>query len=142
MVEKSHTGGQVPEWWTSAMEPLRGLGQKIADFFTPSAEGAATTGAYEIVVELPGVKPEDIEVRTHDRSIIVQGEKRFEREAEGRTYYFSERAYGAFHRSFRLPEDADLEHVAADYRDGVLMLKVPKSGPDATRGRRIDVKRG
>ena len=69
----------------------------------------------------------------------MKGEKRFEREETGRTYFFSEREYGAFQRSFRLPADAHAEDVTADFKNGVLVLAVPKVGPPKDRAKRIQI---
>lgn len=141
MVEKSHTaGGQEPSWWPQVYEPLRGLGQKIAGFFAPHAEASATDDFYEINLELPGVALENINVSVHDNHLTVQGEKRSHHEEKGKTYFFSERQFGAFQRSFRLPPGVETDRISADFKDGVLTLKVPKSGPPPTSARRIDVR--
>ncbi len=141
MVEKSHTAaGEAGRWWPSLYEPLRGLGQRVADFFAPSAEAAATEEFYEINMELPGVSAEDIDVSIQDGSLTIKGEKRSQREERGRTYFFSEREYGAFQRSFRLPADADPKDVAADFHDGVLAIKIPKAGPPPSQAHKIEVR--
>ena len=129
MVEKTHTAaGQGEGWWPSVYAPLRGMGHRIADFFAPDADAAATEDAYEISVELPGVSADRIVVSVGENTPTIKGEKRSEREEQGKTYYFSERTYGAFQRSFRLPSDALPDDIAADFKDGVLTLKVPKQG--------------
>lgn len=143
MVESAHSaGGQSEPWWPSVYGPLRGLGQRIADFFSPSADAAATPEAYEISVELPGVSADQIDVSIKDRTVTIKGEKTTQRESEGKTYYFSERVYGAFQRSFRLPEDAIADHLAADFKDGVLTLKIPKTDATTETSRRIPVNYG
>ncbi len=140
MVEKAHTAAAPgEEWWPSIYAPLRGMGQRIADFFAPDADAAATDKAYEVSVELPGVNADQIEVSIADNTLTIKGEKRSERKEEGKTYYFSERTYGTFHRSFRLPSDAVGDGIAADFKDGVLTLKVPKSGPPTQAVRKIPV---
>ncbi len=133
MVEKSHTAG----WLPSLYEPFRGIGEKIADWFAPRSEASAAEGTYDIAVELPGVSSENIDVSVHDGSLTIKGEKRFEREEKGRTYFFSEREYGAFERSFRLPADAQADDITADFKSGVLTVKVPKVGPPPDRSKRI-----
>ena len=138
MVEKSHTAG----WWPQLYEPLRGLGEKIADWFAPRSEASAVQDCYEISLELPGVDPKDIDVSVENSHLTVRGEKRFEREEKGRTYFFSEREYGAFQRSFRLPADAQAEDIVADFKNGVLSLKVPKLGPPKDRSKRIEIRSG
>ena len=138
MVEKSHTAG----WWPQVYEPLRHLGERIADWFAPRSEASTIKDCYEISIELPGVKVEDIDVSAHDNHLTVKGEKRAEREEVGRSYFFSEREYGAFQRTFRLPPDADQDNISADYRDGVLSLRVPKAGPPPETKTQIKVRTG
>ena len=135
MVEKSHTAG----WWPNIYEPLRGVGQKIADWFAPPSEASAGGSTYDITLELPGVRSEDIDVSVHDGNLTIKGEKQSQREEKGRTYYFSEREYGAFQRSFRLPADAQTDKITADFKDGVLTVKVPKAGPPLDSSKRIKV---
>lgn len=136
MVEKSHTAG----WWPNLYEPLRGIGEKIADWFAPRSEASVVQDCYEISLELPGVKAEDIDVSVEGGQLTVKGEKRFAREEKGRTYFFSEREYGAFQRSFRLPPDAQADDVAADFTNGVLVVKVPKAGPPKERTKKIEIR--
>ena len=54
---------------------------------------------------------------TEDNSLVVRGEKRYEHEETGRTYFFSEREYGTFQRTFRLPPDADSDKIDAEFND-------------------------
>ena len=138
MVEKAHTAG----WWPYLYEPLRGIGEKIADWFAPRSEASAVQDCYEICLELPGVKADDIDVSIENGQLTVKGEKRFKREEKGRTYFFSEREYGGFQRSFRLPPDARSDDITADFTNGVLMLKVPKAGPPEERSKRIPIRGG
>lgn len=138
MVEKSHTAG----WLPSLYEPLRSVGQKVADWFAPRSEASALQDCYEIDVELPGVKAKDVDVSIHDNALVVRGEKRSEREESGRSYFFSEREYGAFQRTFRLPPDADGEKVDADFKDGVLSLRIAKRTASQPVGRKIEVQQG
>jgi HSP20 family protein len=137
MVEKSHTAGL----WPNLYEPLRTFGQRVADWFAPRSDASAMEEYYEINVELPGVKPEDVEVAVHDNSLIVRGEKRFEREEKGRTYFFSEREYGAFQRTFRLPADADSDKIDATYSDGILCLKVAKQRASTEASKTVSIRR-
>jgi HSP20 family protein len=139
MVEKSHTAGQS-EWWPNLMDPLRHVGERIADYFAPSTDASATEQTYEIDIELPGVSNENIDVSVHDRTLMVRGEKHSTRTEEGRTFFFTERSYGAFQRSFRLPEDADTEKIIAENKDGVLKLRIGKTGTADEKARRIDVR--
>lgn len=137
MVEASHTAGWLPH----VSEPLRHIRDKLADWFAPKSEASANEAFYRINVELPGVKAEDVDVSVQDNGITVRGEKRFERSETGRTYFFSEREYGAFQRSFRLPGDAYAQGIEADFEDGVLTIKVPKQAAETATHRKIDVRK-
>lgn len=123
MVERSHTAGWLP---AQVYAPLRKLGERVVDWFTPRADGAAAEDFYEISLELPGVTADDITVSVQEGTLTVQGEKRFEHDEAGRTYFFSEREYGAFQRSFRLPPDAVRERIDATFRNGVLTVRIGK----------------
>jgi HSP20 family protein len=118
---------------------LKSFGKKIADWFAPHSEASAAEDSYDISLELPGVSADDIDVSVHEGHLTIKGEKRAEREEKGRTYFFSEREYGAFERSFRLPTDAQSSKITAEFKDGVLTVKVPKTEPPADRIKRIKV---
>jgi len=136
MVEKSHTAG----WWPNVYEPLRQIGEKVAEWFAPKSEASALENHYEINVELPGVKSEDVDITMHDNSLVVRGEKRSERQQTGQSYYFSEREYGAFQRAFRLPPDADSNNIDAQFSDGVLRLQIAKHKPTEATTKKIKIR--
>lgn len=120
------TGAAHGDWWPYISGPFRNLGNRIHDFFSPQADAATTENAYQIELELPGVKEDDIDISLHDGVLMVKGEKRSEREEKGKSYYFSERAYGSFQRSFRLPGDVNPDKIDANFTNGVLSIKLPK----------------
>lgn len=136
MVETTHSAG----FWPGLVDPLRQLGARVADWFSPASDASRADAAYEIRLELPGVAPEDVDVSLHDGALVVKGEKRESRTEEGRSWFFSERQWGAFQRSFRLPPDADADHISADMTHGVLTLSIPRRSPEAPGGRRIEVR--
>ncbi len=137
MVEKYHTAGWLPDLY----EPLRNIGQRLADWFAPRSDASALEDYYEINVELPGVKTEDVDVSTEDNSLVVRGEKRYEHEETGRTYFFSEREYGSFQRTFRLPPDADSDKIDAEFNDGILRLKIAKRTSSQTAAKKIAIRK-
>ena len=142
MVESQGELSPAETWWRGALDPMRGAAQRVADFFSPSSEASGDEQYYEIDVELPGVAEADIELTVEDHTLTVTGEKKVVREEKGRTYYFSERAYGRFRRSFRLPTDADLDKIHATHKDGVLSIKVARRGAEQARGRKIQITSG
>jgi HSP20 family protein len=137
MVETSHTAG----WWPRVQEPLQNFRRNVAEWFAPPSDASNLNDRYEISVELPGVKPEDVDVAIHDNNLVIKGEKRFEHAETGRSYFFSEREYGAFQRSFRLPPDAEQDQVEATFSDGVLSISIRKQSAASTQGRKIEIRR-
>jgi HSP20 family protein len=77
-------------------------------------------------VELPGINPDDVEIRVEDNTLYLKGERKFEKEVKEQNYHRVERSYGTFTRTFSLPNSIDSDKVAANYKDGVLTLTMPK----------------
>ncbi len=127
------------DWWPDMFEPFRSVGQRIQDFFSPTAEAAATDDSYEIVIELPGVDEKDIDITLNDDILVVKGEKYSEKQEEGKTFYFSERTFGSFQRSFRLPGTINPEAIQASYDKGVLHINLPKVGDEPPSSRKIEI---
>ena len=75
--------------------------------------------------ELPGMTREDIEVVVENSTLVLKGEKKFTNEVKEENYRRIERAYGKFQRSFTLPNTVDTSKVAADYKNGILTVKLP-----------------
>jgi HSP20 family protein len=142
MADQPRKTGLTEAFWPGFVDPFRTIGAKIADFFQPSADAANAEDRYEINIELPGVKEDDVEITFNDHVLTVKGEKRAEHEEKGKTFYFSERSYGAFQRTFRLPEDIHADDIKATFTDGVLSLSVPKREPEKTKARTIKIDRG
>ena len=138
MVEKSHTSG----FWPSLYDPLRQLGERVSEWLAPASEASGDNDTYRIAVELPGVEEEDIHLSVEDGVVLLRGEKRTVREEEGETWYFSERQYGSFSRSFRLPPDANGEEVDAQLKDGVLTITIPKVAPKKQEAAKVQIRKG
>jgi HSP20 family protein len=119
---------------------IQNIARKVANYFAPESDASATNDYYEINVELPGISQENIDVSVHDHVLTVKGEKKVEREEKGKTYFFSERAYGTFLRSFRLPPDSVGDEIEANFKDGLLTIRVPKSGPKPDSTKKIEVR--
>ena len=124
------------------MQPLRRVGESIANLFHPSAEAARDAEAVEISLELPGVADEDVDITLHEDVLSVAGEKRTQREERGKTYFFSERSYGRFERSFRLPENLDSDHIDATFERGVLTIKIPRRAPTKSEAKKVKIRKG
>lgn len=130
MVEKSHSSG----FWPSLYDPFREMGSRVAEWFAPASEASVGEEGYTISIELPGVEEEDIKVSVDDGVVTVKGEKRSEREEKGDSWYFSERQFGSFSRSFRLPPEADAGAINAALKEGVLKISVGKKAQQSGGG--------
>jgi len=110
----------------------------IADW-TPSCNVSETPEEYRIEAELPGVKQEDLEVKVDQGVLTLKGERREKKEQKDKKYHRVESSYGSFVRSFTLPNDADDEKIAADYKDGLLTVRVPRTTPKESTAKNIKV---
>ena len=79
-----------------------------------------------ITAELPGFKESEIEIQTENGMLTLRGERKFEKETDGKSYHRVERSYGQFVRSFSLPNNVDREKIQATFRDGLLQVELPK----------------
>jgi len=104
----------------------------------PAAEGRLENDTYVIQLALPGVDPKDVEVSLMDNVLTVKGERKADPDSAGKDYFVREVAYGAFQRSFTLPEGVDAAHVEAKDANGMLEVRVP--APRTTTRRMIEVK--
>lgn len=95
---------------------------------------------YLIKAELPEVRKEDVKVTVENGVLTISGERKFEKEEKEKRYHRIERAYGSFTRSFSVPDDADDSKVSADFKDGVLTVRLTKS--EKARPKAIEVKVG
>ncbi|MEJ5233186.1 MAG: Hsp20/alpha crystallin family protein [Geminicoccaceae bacterium] len=106
----------------------------------PPVEVAETPDAFELVVELPGIDPKDVTIELQGDVLTIRGEKKAEHEERQATWYVSERRYGSFVRSMRLPFQAEADKIEAAYKNGVLTVTVPKPAALRQEVKRIEVK--
>jgi HSP20 family protein len=106
--------------------------------FAPRMNVEETETDYVATVELPGMKADDFHVEMEGGQLRISGEKKEEKEETGKTYHRMERHFGGFHRTVPLASAVDADKVTAEYKDGVLTVKVPKS--EAAEPRKIEIK--
>ncbi|HEY7217849.1 MAG TPA: Hsp20/alpha crystallin family protein [Candidatus Binatia bacterium] len=92
----------------------------------PAVDVLESKDAYLIRAELPGMKREDIKVEIKDGTLVLSGESKSEKPAEGVEYRHVERVAAKFWRSFSLPETVKQDGIEASYKDGILEVRVPK----------------
>jgi HSP20 family protein len=96
--------------------------------------------AYKVTAELPGLDEKNIEVLLAGNQLVLKGEKRQEKEEKDKDYYLSERSFGSFQRSFRLPDGVDQDKTAATFAKGVLTVTIPKTAEAQKQQKKIEVK--
>jgi HSP20 family protein len=140
------------------LEPFRGL-SALQDQFNrlfneqfrnPSEESALTTWApavdiYEtpndlvVKADLPDVNEKDIDVRVENNLLTIRGERKFEKSVSEENFLRVERTYGSFSRSFSLPNTVKAETIAAEYKNGVLTVTLPKREESKPRQVKVTV---
>ena len=121
---------------------FRSQGQQMA--WNPSFEIVEKEDGYVFKADVPGIQDNDLEIVLDGNRLEVSGKREMEREEgdEKSKYHTWERSYGSFSRAFTLPDQADLEHIRSELKDGVLTLVVPKKAGSAQQKRKIQIGQG
>lgn len=106
--------------------------------WSPAVDIKETKNDFVIHADLPGVKSEDIEVTAENGVLTIKGQRESEKKEEKDNYKRIERFSGSFMRRFTLPTTADLDHISAKTKNGVLELHVPKT--EKSQSKRIEIK--
>jgi len=106
--------------------------------WSPAVNVLEKNDAIEITVDLPGLRAEDVEVTVEDGVLTLRGERTFEEASEGETYHRVERSYGHFERTFNLPDTVDADKIEARFKDGEMLVLLPKR--EETKPRKVNVK--
>jgi HSP20 family protein len=120
--------------WQHAENRVGWMDRFFEDFFTESNEGgfvpsldiSETKKDFVIKAELPGMDADNIDLTVDKGVLTISGERKEEKTEEDENCYCRETSYGSFRRSVRLPTDVDAEKIAADYKNGMLKVKLPK----------------
>jgi HSP20 family protein len=107
--------------------------------WAPAVDILETENELVVKADLPDVKIEDISIALEDGTLILKGERKFEKTADKSGYHRIERSYGAFARHFTLPDTVDAEKVAAAFKDGVLTITLPKKEVAKPRTIKVNV---
>lgn len=128
-------GGFGTPWFD---RPFAGLSDSGA--LSPAMDLTENGSCYLVRMELPGIDPAKVEVKLTNGTLTVSGEKEEETRDEGEDYHISERRWGSFRRSVRIPEEVDRDKIEASHANGVLTVTLPKSEKAKAAERKIAVK--
>ncbi len=98
-----------------------------SNVFTPRVDVTEDNDNLYVTAEVPGVEKQDVKVSVVGDVLTISGEKKTEQRDEKKNYYRIERNYGSFSRSFTLPAEVMVDRIAAEYKDGVLHVTLPKT---------------
>ncbi len=116
-------------------EPFEATPFSMPEF--PSVNISEDDKNITVEAEVPGMKPEDLDISMHNNNLIIQGEKRFEDEENRDNYHRIERSYGSFYRTIPLPTEVDENNVKASYKNGILNITLPKT--EQSRSKKIQI---
>jgi HSP20 family protein len=115
-------------------------GSARATAWAPALDISERKDAYLVTVELPGLKPEDLDITMEDGLLTIQGERQFTSESSEQRFHRVERRSGAFRRAITLPAHVMAEGIQASFEDGVLQILVPKA--EEATPKRIQIRPG
>ena len=126
----------------SLLAGLTGIPEMNGSIMRASADVIETEDEIRVLLEMPGMDPDDIEVELESNVLTISGEKKEERSEgdEESSYHLSERRYGRITRSFVLPREVEHKKIKAQFDNGVLNVRIPK--PEKSRRRRIQIRSG
>jgi len=110
---------------------------RVAEW-TPLVDITEDSKEYLIKAEIPEVKKDDVRINVQNDVLTISGERKYEKEEHDKKHHRIERAYGSFLRSFTIPEDADPEHISAEFQDGLLRVHLTKM--TSSKPKSIEVK--
>jgi HSP20 family protein len=105
--------------------------------WVPPVDIQETADGFRLLAELPGLTKQDIQITLENNVLRLSGERKFEKDAKKESYHRIERTYGAFTRSFALPQQVNGEGIQATFENGVLTILVPKA--EQAKPRKIEI---
>jgi HSP20 family protein len=127
----------LDRWVDTFFAPTRR--QAAGQTWAPAVDVLEDEKAIVIKADLPEVDEKDIKLELNDGILTLKGERKIEKERKEEDYHFIERSYGAFSRSFRLPDTVNADEIKAAYKKGVLEVTLPKREPEKKKVRTISV---
>ena len=127
------------EHYPSGLSGGRGEASRMFDSWTPTVDISETPKEFLIKAELPAVNKKDINLEIDHGILTLTGERHFEKEDENKKHHRIERFFGSFSRSFTLPETVSNKQVEADFKDGLLTVKLQKTEVPKPETVKVDI---
>ena len=131
---------RVFDEFTHGAWPAFGEFAKKNGNWAPRVDVTETSGEIQVMAEIPGVKEKDINVELVDDVLTISGEKSASKDVEEKDYRLVERSYGKFQRALAMPDGVDAKKIKAEFKNGVLTVKVSKPAAAKAKTQKIEIK--
>jgi len=125
---------EIGRWFEGAEKRI----EKKTAVWAPSVDIKETETDITVKADLPGMKKEDIDISIDNDTLVIKGERKFEKEEKDKDYVRMERSYGSFYRSFTLGVPVKEDEVKASYKNGVLEIVIPKA--EVKKAKKVEIK--
>jgi len=107
--------------------------------WSPAVDVKETDNTFVLTADIPGLTKKDIKVNVANGKLSISGERTYETDQENDNYHYRERRFGTFDRSFKLPDTVDEEKISASFKNGILIVALPKHANILPKERKIKV---
>ena len=107
--------------------------------WSPPVDVKETDNSFILTSDIPGLTKKDIKVNVANGKLSISGERTYETDQENDNYHYRERRFGTFDRSFKLPDTVDEEKISASFKNGILIVALPKHANILPKEREIKV---
>src|ERR1700728_4059687 len=118
-------------------DPFQGLRLFQGSAWSPAVDILETEDAITLKADVPDVNVDNLDIRVENNTLTLKGHRKFEKDEKVKGFHRIERSYGEFVRSFAVPSTVETDKVAADYKNGVLTITLPKK--EAAKPRQVKV---
>lgn len=130
----------VEETWGARRFPRLFRALEMPDTrWTPNIEAFERKGEFVVRAELPGMTKENVKIEVSDGELVIQGERKEEKEQKQKGYYASECSYGAFYRALPLPDGVKVDEAKATFKDGILEIAMPAGKLPEKHSRQLEI---
>jgi len=134
----------IPDEMNRMFDGIFGLPKREAEWGTvrwaPRMNVVEDEDKFEVTAELPGLGKDEVTIEVKDHTLTLTGEKKMEEEKKDNNYHLFERCYGQFVRTIKLPDNVETDNIAAEFKDGILTIDVPKTEKAKLKTVKINVK--
>ncbi len=106
--------------------------------WSPRADIIEEKDNYSLQIDLPGIEPEQVKINFKEGKLSINGERKAEEKTEGKNFHRVERSYGNFYRAFELPETIQADKISANFKNGLLLITIPKA--EEVKPKEIEIK--